>query len=95
MRRGKTGKHKQVGVKRKWWVLGQPPYSQKGNGRQLPRVEPGDRPSDVEENPGSRKLSKVERTRLWLHSGYIHIDIYIFMHAMLVHFASIFLTKLL
>ena len=45
------------GVKRKWWVSAQPPYSSQKNGRQSPRVEPvkqGDRPPDAEENPGSR-----------------------------------------
>ena len=39
-RRGKTGNHEKVGVKRKWWVLSQPPYSYQGNGRQSPRVKP-------------------------------------------------------
>ena len=29
-RRGKTGKHGQVEVKRKWWVSVQPPYSPQG-----------------------------------------------------------------
>ena len=38
-RRGKTGNHRKVGVKKKWWVLVQFPYSQQGNGRQSPRVE--------------------------------------------------------
>ena len=33
-RRGKTGKHGKVEVKRKWWVLAEPPYSTQGNGRQ-------------------------------------------------------------
>ena len=32
-RRGKIGKQGKVGVKRKWWVLAQPPYSPQGNGR--------------------------------------------------------------
>ena len=32
-RRGKTGKHGEVGMKRNWWVLVQPPYSLQGNGR--------------------------------------------------------------
>ena len=33
-RRGMTGKYGKVGVKRKWWVLAQVPYSVQGNGRQ-------------------------------------------------------------
>ena len=55
-RRGKTGKYGEVGVKRNWWVLVQPPYFLQGNGKQSPRVElwnKGDRPPDIEENPGS------------------------------------------
>ena len=32
-RKGKTGKHGKVEVKREWWVLSQPPYSPQGNGR--------------------------------------------------------------
>ena len=40
-RRGKAGKYKKVGVKRKWWGLGQPSYSPQENGRQSPRVELG------------------------------------------------------
>ena len=50
-RRGKTGKHGKVGVKR-WWVLVQTPYSLHENGRQSPRVESwnqGDKPPDAEE----------------------------------------------
>ena len=39
-RRKNQGK---VGVKRKWWLLAQSPYSSQGNGRKLPRVEPGER----------------------------------------------------
>ena len=39
-RRGKTGNHGKVGLKRKWWVLVQSPYSRQGNERQSPRVEP-------------------------------------------------------
>ena len=35
-RRGKKGKHGIVRVKRKWWILAQPPYSQQGNWRQSP-----------------------------------------------------------
>ena len=31
-RRGKTGKHGKVGVKRKVWVLAHPPYSRKETG---------------------------------------------------------------
>ena len=30
-RRGKTGNHGKVEVKRKWWVLAHPPYSPQGN----------------------------------------------------------------
>ena len=40
-------------MKRKWWVLAQPPYSPQGNRRHSPRVEPfkqGNRPPDVEGN---------------------------------------------
>ena len=40
-RRGKTGKHRKVEMKRKWWILVEPPYYLQGNGRQSPRVEPG------------------------------------------------------
>ena len=36
----KTGKHRKVGVKIKWWVLAQFLYSPRGNGRQPPRVDP-------------------------------------------------------
>ena len=65
------------GVKRKWWVLAHPSYSQPGNGRQSPRVEPwnqGDRPPDAEKNPGSRYRQRlVGEARLWGHSRYIHI----------------------
>ena len=32
-KRGKTGKHGNVKVKRKWWVLTQPLYSLQGNRR--------------------------------------------------------------
>ena len=39
-RRGKTGKYRKLGVKRKWWVSAQSPYSPQVTGRQLPRVEP-------------------------------------------------------
>ena len=39
-RRGRTGNHGKVGVKRKWWALAHPPYSPQENGRQTPRVEP-------------------------------------------------------
>ena len=56
-RRGRTGKHGKVGVKKKWWVLARPPYSLQGYRRQSTRVEPfnhGDRPPEAEENPGSR-----------------------------------------
>ena len=63
-RRGNTGKYGKVGVKRKWWVLAQPPYSPQGNGRQLIRVElfkQGDRPPDAEENPWEPVLSKFGR----------------------------------
>ena len=62
-RRGKTRKHEKVEVKRKWWVLMQPPYSLQGNGRQLPRVEPfnqRNRPPDVEENLGSHNVKGWE-----------------------------------
>ena len=38
-RRGRIRKPGNVEVKRKWWVLVQPPYSTKGNGRQTPWVE--------------------------------------------------------
>ena len=52
---GNTGKHGKVEVKRKLWVLAQPPYFQQEKREQSPRVEQkGDRPPDVEENPGSQ-----------------------------------------
>ena len=35
-RRGKTGKHRKVGVKRKWWVLAQPPIPHKETGGSYP-----------------------------------------------------------
>ena len=35
-RKGKTGKHGILEVKRKWWVSAQPPYSRQGNRRQSP-----------------------------------------------------------
>ena len=38
---GKTGRHGKEG-ERKWWILTQLPYSPQGNGRQSPRVEPGE-----------------------------------------------------
>ena len=38
----KTGKHGKVEVKRNWYVLGQPHYFPQGNGRQSPRLEPGE-----------------------------------------------------
>ena len=43
-RRGKSGKHTKVGVKRKWWVVALPPHSPQGNGRQVSQggtIEPG------------------------------------------------------
>ena len=55
-RREKTGKHRKLRVKRKWWVLAQPPYYPQESRRQSPRVElwnQDDRPPDVEENPGA------------------------------------------
>ena len=54
---GKTGKHGEVGVNRKRWVLAQALYSPQGNRKHSPRVEPfnqGDRTPDPEENPWSR-----------------------------------------
>ena len=39
---GKTGNHGKLGVNRKWCVLTQLPYSPQGNGRQSPKVEPGE-----------------------------------------------------
>ena len=52
-RRENRGKRGKAGVKRKWWVLAQSPYSPQGQGRrQSPRVEPwiqGDRQPDAEE----------------------------------------------
>ena len=62
MRRGNIGKHRKVGVQRKWRVLAQPPYSMQGNGRQSPRAEPfkmGDRPPDAEENQGSQYRQRL------------------------------------
>ena len=55
-RRGKTGNHRKVGVKREWWALAQPPYSLQGNGRQSPRVNhlKRDKPHDAE-NPGKQE----------------------------------------
>ena len=38
-KRGKTGKHRKVEVKRRWWALDQSPYSAQGNGRLSPRKE--------------------------------------------------------
>ena len=35
------GNHGKVGVKRKCWVLAQPPYSLQGNGKHSPRLELG------------------------------------------------------
>ena len=37
----KKRKQRKVGMNRMWWVLAQPPYNLRGNGRQSPRVEPG------------------------------------------------------
>ena len=36
-KRGKKGNHGKVGVKRKWWVLAQPPYSPQEYGSHLTR----------------------------------------------------------
>ena len=76
-KRGKTGNHRKVRVKRKWWVLAQPPYSLQGNRRQSPRVEPskqGVTPPDVEENPGSWYHQRLGgQTGPRAHSRYIHI----------------------
>ena len=72
-----TGNHGKVGVKRKGWVLSQPPYSSEGNRRQSPRVEQfnqGDRAPDAEENAGSwnrQRLGGQARPRAY--SRYIHI----------------------
>ena len=35
-RTGNPKSHGEVEMKRKWWVLVQPPYSSQGKGRQLP-----------------------------------------------------------
>ena len=35
---GQEKRKEEVGVKRKWWVLSQPPNPPQINGRQLPRV---------------------------------------------------------
>ena len=70
-------KDRRVGMKRKWWVLAQPPYSLQGNGRQSPKVEPfkhEDRPLYAEENPGSRCRQRLGRkARARAHSRYIHV----------------------
>ena len=61
-RRGKTGIHGKVGVKRKWWVLAELPYSPQGNGMQSPRVEPfnqEDRPPYTEENPENQYSQRL------------------------------------
>ena len=75
-RRGNTGNLGKVGLKRKW-VLGQPPFSPQGNGRQSPSVEPvkqGDRSPDSEKNPESRYRQRVEgQARPEVHSRYIHV----------------------
>ena len=44
-----------VGVKRKFNVLAQAPYSLQGNGRQLTRVEPFNQRDRPEENPGQAR----------------------------------------
>ena len=73
-RRGKTGKRVEVGVKRRWWVLANPPYSPQENGRQSPWVELGGRPPDLDENPGSQYLQRLGgRARPQVHSRYIHL----------------------
>ena len=49
-------------MKRKWWVLAQPPYSTQENRSQLPRVEPwnqGDTPPVTEENSGTRHRRRL------------------------------------
>ena len=66
-RRGKTGKHGKVEVKRNWSVLAQPPYSPQGNGKQSSRVEPfnqGDRPPDTKESPGSWYFQRLVITKI-------------------------------
>ena len=73
-RRGKTGKNGKIGVKRKWWVIAQPPYSSQGNGRQSPGWNQGDRTPDTEENPGSHYRQKMGvQARPRAHSRYIHV----------------------
>ena len=76
-RRGKAGKHGYIGLRKKWKVLAQSPYSLQGNRRKSPRVEPWnqwDRSPDAEKNPGSRyRQSLGEHARLWAHSKYIHV----------------------
>ena len=77
VRRRKTGKHGKLRVKRKWWVLAQPPYSPQENGRQLPWVEPcnqGDKLPDAEENARSRHRQRLGgQARPRAHSRYIHV----------------------
>ena len=76
-RRGKTGKHGKVGVKRKCRVLAQPPFSPQGNKRKSPKVELwnlGDIIPDEEENQGGRYRQRfVGQARPRSLSRYIHV----------------------
>ena len=72
----KDKKTQKVGGKRKWRVIAKPPYSRKREAV-IFRVEPfnqGDRPPNVEENPGNRYRQMLKgQARPRAHSRYIHI----------------------
>ena len=73
-RKGKAGKHGEVGVKRKCWVLVESPYSPQGTGRQLPRVEPGGETTRCGGEPGCRYHQRLGgQARARAHSRYIHV----------------------
>ena len=68
-RRGKTGRYGKVGVKRKRWILAIPSKETRGS---HPGWNHGNRPPEVEENPGSMYCQMLRRqARPLAHSRYI------------------------
>ena len=71
-RRGKTGKHRKVGVKRKWYILTQTPIPHKKTGGSHLGWNYRNRPPDME-NSGSQYHRRLGgQARLQVDSRYIH-----------------------
>ena len=62
---------KKVGVKRKWWVLAEPPYSPQGKGKRLQREEPFNQ-GDSTGRRYCQRLGGQERSGAHF-SRYIHL----------------------